>query len=195
MACDYCYNPEIVKGKGKINYSAALSFIDKRKGLLDGVVLSGGECTLHPGISQLAMDIQKRNMKVKIDTNGSRPLLLEELIHKKLVDYVALDFKALPHFFEKITGTDLYLPFEKNLDVLLSNQIPFEIRTTVHSDLISATDLERMADFLIQKGYQGTYFLQHFVSDSPTLAKLGKSSKNSYLTLPHLTDLKIEWRN
>jgi len=195
MRCDYCYNPEIVTGKGKINYKEVLSFLDQRKGLLDGVVLSGGECTLHKGLPWLAKEIQNKGMQVKIDTNGSRPEVLEKLISKNLVDYIALDFKALPRFFEKITRTDLYLPFEKSLDLLLNNRVPFEIRTTVHSDLINADNLKEMATFLIKKGYKGTYYLQHFVEASQTLKTLGPSSKDSYTSLAQLNDLEIEWRN
>lgn len=193
MRCGYCYNPEIVKGKGKLSFDDALGFLRKRKNLLDGVVLSGGESTMHQDLPWLADQIHQMGMKVKIDTNGSRPHVLENLIGQKLVDYVALDFKALPRSFERITDSKLFEEFEQSLELLIDSQIPFEIRTTLHSSLISSEELIDMANFLYQKGYTGNYYLQHFVGEKETISTLPESFKKTYLQL--VCPLKIIWRN
>lgn len=195
MRCGYCYNPEIVKGKGKLTFDDALDFLRKRKNLLDGVVLSGGESTLHRDLPWLADQIHQMGMKVKIDTNGSRPHVLENLIAQKLVDYVALDFKALPRSFERITDSKLFEEFEQSLEMLIDSDIPFEIRTTLHSSLISAEELIEMADFLYQKGYSGNYYLQHFVGEKETINTLPKSFKRHFTETKHSLPIHVIWRN
>jgi pyruvate formate lyase activating enzyme len=177
MRCLYCYNPDIVNGKGKISFQQALDFLDKRGSLLDGVVLSGGECTLHKGLPDFICKLKQRGYSVKIDTNGSTPLLLEKLIQTRQVDYIALDFKALPHTFKKITVSDLYKNFEQSLKILLRHNMNFEVRTTVHSDLIDKDDMTRMIEFLETLGYTGNYYIQHFVNNTPTLGDLEMSRK------------------
>ncbi|MGV3705355.1 MAG: anaerobic ribonucleoside-triphosphate reductase activating protein [Arcticibacter sp.] len=175
MRCGYCYNPQIVDGKGRFHYADALNFLKQRRGLLDGVVLSGGECMLHKDLPQFAAAIKELGMLVKIDTNGSSPKKLETMIRNKLVDYVALDFKAPSKTFEELTSSKLFEQLIKSLDVLLDSDIPFEARTTYHSDLLSLADLQEIQNLLLNKGYPGTYFIQNFVSDAPTLKNLGPS--------------------
>lgn len=195
MRCGYCYNPEIVDGKGKISYGDVLHFLEKRKNLLDAVVFSGGECTLHQDVLWLAHQIKELGMKVKIDTNGSRPHVLENLIAEKLVDYVALDFKALPGAYQKITASQLYGEFVESLDILLYSNINFEVRTTLHSWLISEEDLFNMTKFLKEKGYQGNYYLQHYVGDKGSISKLPESIKKVYTHEKFDSPVKTIWRN
>lgn len=180
MRCQYCYNIEIVKGKGHLSYDEVLSFLDTRKNLLDAVVLSGGECMLHIRIEPFIRNIKQRNLLVKIDTNGSNPRAIAKLLRENLIDYVALDFKALKDRFHKVTGSDHFHEFEKTLDLLLNAQIPFEVRTTVHSNLLDENELIRMADYLKQKGYSGTYYLQRFFNNTPTLGQM----ENDYEDIP-----------
>jgi pyruvate formate lyase activating enzyme len=175
MRCLYCYNPEIVQGKGIISFEKALVFLHSRKNLLDAVVFSGGECLLHKNVVQLIDQVKKMGFLVKIDTNGSKPGVLQELLLNRLIDYVALDFKSMPAHFAKITQSNLFLPFEKSLHLLIESGISFEVRTTVHSDLINEKDVRMMIDYLENNNYIGAYYLQYFVNDVPTLDKLGYS--------------------
>ncbi|WP_177734523.1 anaerobic ribonucleoside-triphosphate reductase activating protein [Flavobacterium inviolabile] len=175
MRCLYCYNPEIVLGKGTLDFEDIYRFLESRKGLLDGVVLSGGECTLHRHLHIFITTIKAMGFAVKIDTNGSNPLLLKQLLLYHLIDYVSLDFKALPNQFQHITQSDLFSDFEQSLSLLLTAGIPFEIRTTVHSDLIPESDFIRMVDYLEEKGYTGNYYIQHYMNNVPTLSKLDVS--------------------
>ena len=177
MRCLYCYNPEIVLGKGTISYQKAITFLQSRQNLLDAVVFSGGECLLHKDIIALIYEVNKMGFLVKVDTNGSKPEVIQKLIEKGLIDYVALDFKAMPSTFENITQSNLFLPFEKSLHLLLNSDISFEVRTTVHSDLINEKELELMIDYLETNSYRGDYYIQHFINDVVTLEKLGYSSK------------------
>ncbi|MFD2036350.1 anaerobic ribonucleoside-triphosphate reductase activating protein [Belliella marina] len=194
MRCGYCYNPEIVNGKGKVGFDEVLVFLRKRKNLLDGVVFSGGECTMHRDLPWYASEVKRLGMKVKIDTNGSRPHVLENLIDEGLVDYVALDFKALPEDFESITKSDLFVPFKESLEVLMGLNVPFEVRTTVHSELINAEKVLKMAAYLHELGYKGKYFLQHFVGDKETIRKLPPSKKPKTETTAY-AGLEMVWRN
>lgn len=177
MRCGYCYNPDIVLGKGKISIDEVLQFLNRRKGLLDGVVMSGGECTMHPSLTDFALKVKAMGMEVKIDTNGSRPEVLKKLYENNTLDYVALDFKATPQKFHSITKSALFSPFEKSLTFLIKNNIPFEVRTTVHSEQLSSDDIYKMRDFLFDKGYKGTYFLQNYVNDVKTIEDLAPSDK------------------
>jgi pyruvate formate lyase activating enzyme len=190
MRCLYCYNPEIVLGKGTISFEKALSFLQSRRNLLDAVVFSGGECLLHKNILSLIDAVKKMGFVIKIDTNGSRPDVLQGVLEKKLIDYVALDFKAMPSSFENITQSNLFLPFEKSLQLLIESGIPFEVRTTVHSDLIDENELRRMIDYLEKMNYRGDYYIQFFVNDVPTLGKLGYSFRK--LEQENLSTAKIK---
>jgi pyruvate formate lyase activating enzyme len=189
MRCGYCYNPEIVFGKGKLSWGHVREFLLSRRGLLDGVVFSGGECTIHSQIIPFAREVKAMGFEVKIDTNGSRPEVLRQLVEEKLVDYIALDFKAMAGNYWKITRSDLFLAFEKSLEILLTSSLRFEVRTTVHSKLLTSGDLEKMEDWLREKGYTGTYYLQHFIGDKDTLEFLGNSQK------PVLNQNEGVWRN
>ncbi len=172
MRCSYCYNPTIVNGKGKLRYEDVLDFLKKRVNLLDGVVLSGGECTLHNSIIDFIRQIKSLGMLVKIDTNGSNPKMLSTLLKNNLIDYVSLDFKAPKLKFHEITKSDFYIQFLESLAILNRFYIPFEIRTTVHSGLLSPEEIKSMSDELYINSYNGKYYLQEFVNDVITLGKL-----------------------
>lgn len=189
MRCLYCYNPEIVLGKGTISFEKVLTFLHSRKNLLDAVVFSGGECLLHKNSIQFITEVKKLGFLVKIDTNGSRPDVLRQLLENQLIDYVALDFKAMPAHFEKITQSKLFLSFEKSLRLLIESAFLFEVRTTVHSDLIDLYHMQTMIQYLEQQNYQGNYYIQHFMNGATTLEKLGYSVKE--LEKEHLSTASI----
>lgn len=195
MRCSYCYNPDIVLGKGHISYSDVLIFLDSRKHLLDGVVLSGGECTLHKGILPLIEQIRSMGLLVKIDTNGSNPPILAKLLKKKLIDYVALDFKAPESKFYDITKSYLFNGFESTLSLLLKADIPFEVRTTVHADLLNMEDLVGMIAYLEEKGYRGNYYIQHFINNTVTLQKLNYSVQQIDFELLSTPNIKVMVRS
>ncbi len=189
MRCLYCYNPEIVLGKGFVTFPKAISFLQSRKGLLDAVVFSGGECLIHKNSIEQIRAVKAMGFLVKVDTNGSRPDVLKQLVTEHLIDYVALDFKATKNRFQYITQSDRFLSFEQSLQILQKSAIPFEIRTTFHSELISVEELHEMIAYLDTQHYSGNYYLQHFRNDVETLADLPPSIKiktNQIKTYPNI---------
>jgi pyruvate formate lyase activating enzyme len=177
MRCSYCYNPDIVLGKGKLDFENILNFLKSRIGLLDGVVLSGGECTIHKNLIPFIEEIKALGFIVKIDTNGSKPAVLKKLIDQKLIDYAALDFKSLPLTFKTITQFNLFAEFEESLKLLMNSSIPFEIRTTLHSALITPTQFLKMTKYLENLNYNGNYYVQYFINNVPTIGDLGHSER------------------
>ena len=125
MRCPYCYNPDIVLGEGKISHRQALDFLQKRRGLLDGVVLSGGEATLYPELPELCQEIKSLGYKVKLDTNGVNPQMLLRLIEEGALDYVALDYKAPKQKFQAITKNKHFDHFSLSLSELLQSDVTF----------------------------------------------------------------------
>jgi pyruvate formate lyase activating enzyme len=162
MRCQYCYNPHIVFGKGEISADSALRFLHKRKCLLDGVVLSGGEPTMYDGLLDFCEAIKAQGYAIKLDTNGSKPARLQELLGRKLLDFVAIDFKAPPYKYTEIAGGGSFSSFEKSLKLLISSSILFEVRTTVHQALLDSADISWMRRFLYDNGYDKTLYLQAY---------------------------------
>lgn len=175
MRCAYCYNPEIVLGKGRRSFEEALDFLETRKTLLEAVVLSGGECTLHKSLPAFAAAIKQKGYLVKLDTNGTHPELLEVLIGQGLVDYVAIDFKAPANKYSMVTGASHYDSFVKTLQLLVNTSLPFEVRTTVHSALLQQGDIEQMCQVLKEHNYTGNYYLQYALNNVAMLADLPDS--------------------
>lgn len=194
MQCLYCYNPEIVFGKGKFPFSNIVSFLETRKGLLDAVVFSGGECLLHKDIANQIRAIKNMGFLVKVDTNGSRPDVLKYLLDQQLVDYVSLDFKATKNSFSYITQSDLFDQFEKSLHHLLDATIAFEVRTTYHSKLLAKEEINEMIDYLKYNEYTGIYYIQHFINNVKTIAELPNSKKSLEKELFSDARLKLAFR-
>lgn len=190
MRCLYCYNPEIVFGKGKFSFPEMISFLETRKGLLDAVVFSGGECLIHKNIVEQIRTVKEMGFLVKVDTNGSSPKVLSELLDENLLDYIALDFKSNKESFQAITQSDLFERFEKSFQLLLESDITFEVRTTYHSELIAREELKEMIDYLKYNEYTGTYYIQYFRNHVETIEKL-PDSRNRLENLPQTEDLKI----
>ena len=175
MKCDYCYNPEIVFGKGMFSFSEIYSFLKSRKNLLDAVVFSGGECLIHKDIIQFIKLVKNLGFLIKVDTNGSQPKVLEKLIKEQLIDYVALDFKGTKEKFFAITKSDFYSQFLSSFQLLQLSMVPFEIRTTYHSSLLNPEDIISMQEILLELGYDKTYYLQNFRNYQNTIAPLSES--------------------
>ncbi len=172
MRCPYCHNPQIVKGKGRGDIEQVMAFLKKRQGLLDGVVLSGGEASVYPGLPDFISTIKKMGYAVKLDTNGLRPDIIESHLKAGLLDYVALDYKAPPDKFKTVTGVDKYDLFSQTLDLLCGQKgVAFEVRTTVHTGLMDETDVSAIIQDLERRGYKGVHAIQNFThsDERPTL--------------------------
>jgi pyruvate formate lyase activating enzyme len=184
MRCGYCHNPEIVKGKaGKLTAGAVISFLEERKELLEGVVLSGGEATMYPAILSFARTVRKMGFALKLDTNGTRPEVVGRMLDEGMLDYVALDYKAPREKFRSITGIREWAAFAKTLDRVISERvIPVEIRTTVHSSLLSEGDISAIVEDLASRGYRGRYYVQDYRHPvGGTLGALAPQSRKLFL--------------
>lgn len=194
MACPYCYNPQIVRGKGEISLESALEFLKNRKGRLEAVVLSGGECTLFPHLESFCEAVKALDYKIKIDTNGTHPHVLKRLIEKKLVDYIALDYKAPKEYYSTLTHHAHFEDFEESLNYLIHSQFPFEVRTTLHSDFLTPKHLNAIINDLHVKGYCGIYYLQNYLHVSQTLGET-KEQQNKFKISELSSIIPIELRN
>lgn len=172
MSCLYCYNPEIVRGSGKYSNQEVLNFLKSRVGKLNGVVLSGGECTLYSHLIELCEEIKELGFKIKVDTNGLKPDVIKDLIDYSLIDYIALDYKAPTQKFTQITRAISNEKFYKTLDLLIDKDFPFEVRTTVHSDLLQTDDINSIIYDLKTRKYKGTYYIQNFLQVDNTLGDI-----------------------
>jgi len=175
MRCGYCHNPAIVKSKGRYDLNKVFSFLEKRKHVLDGVVLSGGEASVYPGLLPFIQKVKAMGYAVKLDTNGVRPDLLKHFLDNDCIDYIALDYKAPIDKFKTVTGIAKFGFFSDTLDILCQQQtVPFEVRTTVHTSLLNEEDIVTIMRDLELRGYKGTYYVQNFCADNdrPTLGNM-----------------------
>jgi len=132
--CPFCHNAEILdmNAPALMDENELLKFLEGRKGLLDGVVITGGEPLLRTDIADLLEEIKKLGYPVKLDTNGNHPEVLEKLLEERLVDYVAMDIKNSPEKYAKTIGFESFdLTRVKNsVQILLKTDADYEFRTT-----------------------------------------------------------------
>ena len=162
--CSFCHNPDIVKGISRvIPADRVLLFLKKRKKLLDAVCLTGGEPTIQRGLISFIKKIKELGYLVKLDTNGARPDLIERLIADKLIDYAAMDIKAVWEDYPKVTCRLFDLEaIKKSAIILLKGGIDYEFRSTVLPVLHSEDYVVKMAEQI--KGAK-RYYLQPFKSE------------------------------
>ena len=165
--CPFCHNSPLIspEEEGEITQEEFLAFLKKRRGLLDGVCVSGGEPTLHPDLPGLLERIRALGFLVKLDTNGRHPQMLEKLLEDGLVDYVAMDIKNCPEEYSRTCGLaamDLER-ISKSIRILLENRVDYELRTTVCDPLHSEKSMEEMASWLASLGQVRVLYLQNFV--------------------------------
>lgn len=161
MKCQYCHNPQIVSEKGNIKIQEIKDFIKSRVGKLEAVVLSGGEATLYKKLPEFAKYCKDLGFKVKLDTNGTNPKMVKQLVNEGLVDYIALDYKAPEYKFCEITACKLWSKFQETLNFLTNSLQNFEVRTTWHSNLLNESDIDKILADLNSKGYAKKFYLQN----------------------------------
>ena len=168
--CPFCYSAELVlpqriKEQPEITQKELFNFLKDRKGLLEGVVICGGEPTLNKNLPLFIKKIKKDGYLVKIDTNGSNPKMLEILLKKGLIDYVAMDIKAPKEKYGRAVGmaecwTDRMMKnIDKSINILKESGIDFEFRTTVVPQLLEREDILKIARWIKPAP---KYYLQNF---------------------------------
>jgi pyruvate formate lyase activating enzyme len=147
--CYYCHNRRILKDPSLMSMESVFSFLHKRRGLLDGVLLTGGEATLQGGIYSFALGLKELGYTVKLDTNGSRPKTLRAMLNGGAVDFVALDYKAPLYMYDTVCGAGAMngAGLRETFDLLRDSGVAYEVRVTMIPH-ITAKKLAEMAESL-----------------------------------------------
>ncbi len=171
--CPFCHNASLVthiENYETYSEEEILSFLKKRQGLLDGVCITGGEPLLQKDIESFLIKVKELGYSVKLDTNGSNPQKLKELVEKGLVQYVAMDVKGSMANYPKCVGLESFDTqyIEQSIDYLLSDAVDYEFRTTVVAELHDTQDIVELAKRI--KGAK-RYFLQQFVDSGDLIGQ------------------------
>ena len=166
--CPWCYSSELVLPlkiveQPRISEKDFFDFLRERQGLLDGVVICGGEPTINKELPQFIEKIKNLGYPVKLDTNGSNPEMLKNLVNAKLIDYVAMDIKASINneIYKNILGEGIkFADIEKSMEFLKNSKLDFEFRTTVVNTVHTKEDFLEIAKWIGGKNVK--YYLQNF---------------------------------
>jgi len=177
LKCPFCQNPSLVlnpEATPDIPEDDVLSFLSSRKKWLDGVCITGGEPTIHKDLPVFIERIRKKGIRrIKLDTNGTNPLMLEQLIKKKLVDYVALDIKSSLEGYDAASGVKVEKEnIIKSAKLLMDSGVDYEFRTTAVPDFFTSSHAISVSQWL---GGAKRYAIQQFRDTKPLI---GKSSLN-----------------
>lgn len=191
--CPFCHNASLVIGE-RVRESATLpeeeffAFLKKRRGILEGVCVSGGEPTLAPDLLSFLNNIKELGFLIKLDTNGYRPSVLREAVEGGLVDYVAMDIKSSKAGYARAVGLSDFdiSKIEESTDFLMQKRVPFEFRTTLVRELHTKADIVAIGEWL---GGDESYFLQPF-KDSGDVISSGFSAYDEKETADLLNTLR-----
>jgi len=164
--CRYCHNPALREsGIGEsLPVETVVDFLENRVGFLDGVVVSGGEPTLHASLPSLLEMIRSFGFQTAIHTNGYFPRMLQKIIGRRLVDYIAMDVKAPPQIYDRVTGgSNTGFAVSRSIDAIISSGIDHEFRTTYHPAILSEHELMDTVHAVSAVGAR-RYYLQQFRS-------------------------------
>jgi len=193
-ACPFCHNSQLLTGEAEavMQEEELLSFLQKRQGILDGVCITGGEPTLNPGLKPMLQRIKALGYAIKLDTNGSRPDVLRQLVEEGLVDYVAMDVKNGPEQYAATVGVPgvKLERVEQSLRFLIGGGVPYELRTTLVQQLHDEASILAMGRWLaslVPEKQPEVLYLQSFV-DRDTVAFAGLCAPEEE-TVRHLSHI------
>ena len=168
--CPFCHNSSLISlDKNNNKYNEVISYLKKRKGILDGVCITGGEPLIHKSIKELIKEIKSMGFLVKLDTNGSNPTMLKELIDEKLIDYVAMDIKNTFDKYEMTIGTKTNIDnIKMSINILESSNIEYEFRTTIVKEFHTFESIKEIIKMLNKKS---KYYIQNFRNSDGVLDK------------------------
>lgn len=173
LRCLFCQNSSLVEGLiPEIKETDVLSFLEKRKGLITGVCISGGEPTLQPDLADFLREIKDMGYDVKLDTNGFEPQVLRNLAAEELVDYIALDIKTSKPGYRALCNTDIDLDkLDESIGLIKEGLFKnYEFRTTVVAEYYDRQVAAEIGEWLAGAG---TYYLQNFVDSNTTFVGRG----------------------
>ena len=165
--CSFCHNPELVlepESLPSIPEEELFKMMRERKGWVEAVVISGGEPTLHEGLPQFIKRLKDLGLKVKLDTNGTNPKMIKELLAADLLDFVAMDIKTSKREYAKLTGSQTCLPLvEESVELLKQAKIEVEFRTTAVPGLFDEKIAQEIGEWI---GGAKPFALQQFHSEN-----------------------------
>jgi len=173
--CDYCHNPELVDTRlfeNPILEKEIFSFLEKRKGKLEAVEITGGEPTLQSNLLDVLRKIKAMGYLLKLNSNGSNPEVIKKAIDLKLIDYLAMDIKAPFEKYNSLCGIEVNLAsIRKSIEIIKSSSVSYEFRTTYVTSLLNEEDISKIWIFLGEKCF---YKIQPFIerkekSTTPTV--------------------------
>ena len=169
--CPYCHNAELVLNPSSqpvIPEEEIIAHLKKRRGITQGVCITGGEPTLQKDLKDFIKKLKELELKVNLDSNGYKPEVLKDLVKEGLLDYVAMDVKAPLDEYDIIAGVKLdSSKLKESIDFLIEGHVPYEFRTTVVKDFHTRESFEKMAELI--KGAD-RYFLQGYVDSDKVIA-------------------------
>lgn len=197
--CPFCHSselvlPEKIKDQAEMSEQEFFSFLGEKKGLLEGVVVCGGEPTLSKDLPEFISKIKEMGFLTKLDTNGSNPEVLRQLIENNLIDYVAMDIKTSKANYDKVVcaKTDIG-KINESVELLKNSNIDFEFRTTVVPNLINREDVKHIAKWV--GGKNVNYYLQNFRSGKTLDSKFASADSYSDEELKKMKDDAEPWFN
>ena len=165
--CEYCHNWNTLiaaNDNEDLIFNDILSFLKKRVGILDGVVISGGEPTLMPNLEEKIREIKELGYSIKLDTNGTHPEVIKDLVSKGLIDYIAMDIKSSLDDYHRFCNNDsLIEKVKESIELLKSGIVDYEFRMTLIDEYHSLEVINKVKDTL--KGSKRLYLQQFKVSD------------------------------
>lgn len=183
LRCPFCHNSSILEFSNetsKITEKEIFDYLEKRKNILDGVCITGGEPLLQPDIKEFIKKIKNLNLKVKLDTNGTNYLKLKELLDENLLDYVAMDIKNVYEKYPITTGIkNLDIEnIKKSIALLKKSKVEYEFRTTIVKNFHTFEDIENLCKLV---GKDSNYYIQNFINSDNVLEKNLESFSNEDL--------------
>lgn len=176
--CGFCYNADLVNDSKELReYSEQeiLDFLESKKNVLDGVCITGGEPTLYKNLKEFISKIKEKGFKIKLDTNGTNPGILKELIDEKLLDYIAMDIKSSKNRYNDAAAVSVNIDnLNKSIGLIKNSNVDYEFRSTVVPGFFDENDVKSIGDWL--KGSK-KYVLQQFVSSKQMLDKSFEGKK------------------
>lgn len=170
LRCPFCHNASLVRSPLECPnmQQEVLEYLARRRGILNGVCISGGEPLLQPDIADFIAKVKALGYRVKLDTNGSLPKKLRELLMTGLVDYVAMDIKSAPKTYSLASGADIpFEVFKKSIEIIKNSGVEYEFRTTAVKGIHTKSDFEEIAKLIGDE----PWFLQNFKDSGNVLCE------------------------
>jgi len=168
--CPFCYNKDIVQGNVElVPEEEIFDYLKKRKEMIEALVITGGEPLMHKDITDFCKKVKQLGYLIKIDTNGTFPDRLKQLIDEKLVDYIAMDVKAPQAKYDTLTGVKTPIKkIKRSINIIKKSNVDYEFRTTFISKYLNEKDIIEVAKWL--EG-ANSYFIQQFKNNVPMISK------------------------